>query len=140
MIRGAPLKRTPFAPRSKPMKRTRMKKRAPRRIAREKALRPRLAFAAEQPCAARHLGQCRGPVQVAHVGKGGMGLKHGTPMETLPLCGPEVGTDGDGHHQQFDQSKGDFDGWSRAKKGKWVEVKLRALNGAYRCGFAGATT
>lgn len=130
MKRTALLTRTPLE-RKTPMKRTWMKKKPARRIAREKALRPRLAFAASQPCAARHLGPCRGPVQVAHVGKGGMGLKHGTPMQTLPLCGPEIGTDGDGHHQQFDQSKGDFDGWSRQKKTRWVSRSLAVLNGAF---------
>lgn len=102
-----------------------------RRIAKEAALRPRLAFAAARPCVAYGMSPCRGPAQVAHVGKGGMALRHGTPMHTLPLCGPEIGIDGDGHHQQYDQSKGAFDGWSRAQKDAWTRARLAEINAAF---------
>lgn len=58
----------------------------------------RRAWTAAQPCIAC----CRpGPSQVAHVGVGGMGLRHGTDLDIVPLCSP-------GCHEDQEQTKGKF--------------------------------
>lgn len=44
-----------------------------------------LAWIHTQPCAACGTRQ---NIQAAHVGRGGMGMKHGSDAEVIPLCGP----------------------------------------------------
>lgn len=129
MNRGAPLKRTPFAPRSKPMKRTWMKKKPARRIAARRALRPYLALVAQMPCAGE-LGisisgrgwrdhRCSGPIQVMHIGpKPGMGMKC-PDDETGPGCLQL--------HTDFDQHRGPFAGWSRSERREWADAIIAAV-------------
>jgi hypothetical protein len=54
------------------------------------------AWLANQPCA---ICGAHG-VQLAHCGIGGMGLKHGDDDQCAPLCRA--------HHEDHDQTKGDF--------------------------------
>ena len=107
-----------------------MARKPARRLDRERELHPRLAFAAQQPCAARHKTPCLpgAQVQVCHVGIGGTSLKHGSPMDTIAMCGPVVGVNSDGHHQQFDQAKGAFAGMTRQERQDWAADRVRVLN------------
>ena len=43
-------------------------------------------------------------IQAAHVGRGGMGMKHGSDAETIPLCGPGAND----CHADHDQRRAGF--------------------------------
>lgn len=116
MKRGATLKtyarlerHTPIE-RGAPMKRTRLRKASPRRVAERAHMRPWLAFVAKMSCAGEfgvlipgrgwreHL--CEGPIQVMHLGrKPGVGLKC-PDDETGPGCMRL--------HMDLDQRRGPF--------------------------------
>ncbi len=69
-----------------------------------------VAWVHTQPCAACGTRQ---NIQAAHVGRGGMGMKHGSDAEVIPLCGPrfcECGCEEtiNGCHAQHDQRFGRF--------------------------------
>lgn len=98
----------------------------------------------EQPCAA-----CgsRQNIQAAHVGQGGMGMKHGSDAEVIPLCGPrwvdeEVsrGHSGvtyrlqavaRGCHAEHDQYDGFFKGWKLSRRREWDETQIAAHRGRF---------
>lgn len=99
MIRSAALRRyTRLRPR-KPMRRTWMKRRSPRRIARETpAEREHKRLIREaRVCVFRryaNVGRCRGPLQAAHFGhSGGTSAKAGTWCDTALACAS--------HHAQW---------------------------------------
>lgn len=79
-----------------------------------------LAWVHTRPCAACGT---RKNIQAAHVGRGGMGMKHGSDAEVIPLCGPhwdDVGSSAmladftyypkvlQGCHSEHDQRSGRF--------------------------------
>jgi hypothetical protein len=70
-----------------------------------------IAWVHTQPCAACGTRQ---NIQAAHVGRGGMGIKHGSDAEVIPLCGPRAWNlpasrlSYDGCHAEHDQLKGHF--------------------------------
>lgn len=51
-----------------------------------------VAWVHTQPCASCGMTASPHPtlnhIQAAHVGRGGMGMKHGSDAEVIPLCGP----------------------------------------------------
>lgn len=77
----------------------------------------------DQPCAA--CGYVGEAIQAAHVGQGGMGLKHGDDDQAIPLCGPHVHyEDGYGQwvpgcHVDHDQCCGQFRLMDRAQRRVW---------------------
>ena len=66
-----------------------------------------VAWVASQPCCSCGT---RTNVQVAHVGQGGTGMKHGSDAETIPMCGPHWLDNVmiEGCHVSHDQRKGRF--------------------------------
>jgi hypothetical protein len=88
--------------------------------ARNEQNRPYVEWLHTQPCCACRTWQ---NIQAAHVGVGGMGLKHGDDDCAIPLCGPRW-LDGrvlEGCHAQHDQRKGRFslDEYTRAHLQEW---------------------
>jgi hypothetical protein len=87
----------------------------------------------EQACAA-----CgsRQNIQAAHVGQGGMGIKHGSDAEVIPLCGPHgfpVASAGmvRGCHAEHDQYDGFFKGWKLSRRREWDETQIAAHRGRF---------
>lgn len=85
-----------------------------------------------QPCAACGY---RGPaIQAAHVGRGGMGMKHGSDAEVIPLCGPRLVIEAffpityGGCHAAHDQLKEHFriglNGSSRTAIREWATAQV----------------
>lgn len=122
MLRKTPLKPTPF-----PRRRRAMRRRSPRRIARETyEERAHKVLVHEMGCAAADLvdgiDPCNGELQAAHLGRGGgTSRKAGDQTQTAMLCV--------GHHDQIDR---------RNRKGVLAELpadergafKLRAIAAA----------
>jgi hypothetical protein len=93
-----------------------------------------LAWVHTQPCAACGTHQ---NIQAAHVGQGGMGMKHGTDAEVIPLCGPHDEYSADaialitGCHIQHDQFLGR---WKNMKLGayrEWNELQIAVHRGRF---------
>ena len=109
------------------MARKRMKKRnGSRRTQRLTAEEKRhLAWKAARPCVwdGRQTHRCDGPVQVAHFrDMTGTGRKEGARM-TIPLCRSV--------HEQYDQAKGAFEGFSRDERKRWFLNWVNTLNVVY---------
>lgn len=106
-----------------------------------------VAWIHTQPCAACGTRQA---IQAAHVGQGGMGMKHGSDAECIPLCGPRTthGHNGvysktiDGCHQQRDQYKGQFSvgvNWSsRTAIRAWDAHQVAVHRGRFEARNVGA--
>lgn len=77
-----------------------------------------------QPCAA--CGYEGEAIQAAHVGVGGVGLKHGDDDKAIPLCGPHLtnwwqvaSTTVPGCHADHDQCRGQFRLMTREQRQRW---------------------
>lgn len=109
------MKRTPLK-RWAPLRRKKwLRARSPRRIANETpAEREHKALIRQaRVCVFRrydNVGRCRGPLQAAHFGVGGAGLKHGTWRDSALACVA--------HHDQWDgrQKPSVFDALSREER------------------------
>lgn len=101
-----------------------------------------IAWIHTQPCAACGTRQ---NIQAAHVGRGGMGMKHGSDAEVIPLCGPRVVFEAffsityGGCHADHDQLKGSFRivlNWSsRASIRDWDATQVAAHRGRFEARF-----
>lgn len=110
LARYTPLRRV------KPMRRTWMRKRAPKRLARRAADAPRLNYIRAMSCIAcgRH-----GPCEASHVTTGpnvkGTGMKV-SDRSVVPHCGGPRGC-----HAQWEQRRGRFAGWTREER--WEQAR-----------------
>lgn len=106
------------------MARTRMKRKAPRRVEKRRHMRPYLAFIHAMPCCCE-LGvtrdgrnvrdsMCTGAIEANHAGKKpGIGLK--APDSTcIPMC--------HGHHADWTEHRGLFRGWSPDDRREWADA------------------
>lgn len=87
----------------------RIKHRSPRRREREKVFDPYVTWLHAPGGVCVVCGETRN-LQGSHVGIGGAGLKHGRACDMVRMCGT-LGRR-EGCHQQWEQRKGRFDGWS----------------------------
>jgi hypothetical protein len=115
------VKRSPLKRRTS-MRRSWMRRRSPRRIARETpAEREHKRMIREARCCAMSryagAGSCWGPLEVAHLGpSGGVGRKHGDWTQTTLLCRR--------HHQEHDQRRGVFGAMPADELAAWREREI----------------
>ena len=106
MIRSSALRRYSSLRPGKALKRSWLRRKSPRRIAREthaEVLHKALVREMRTCAAAKYAGsgRCWGGLEVAHLGRsGGVGRKHGDWTETSLFCA--------GHHRAFDTRSGPF--------------------------------
>lgn len=95
-----------------------------------------------QPCAACGTRQ---NIHAAHVGRGGMGMKHGSDAEVIPLCGANGSSFGlPGCHADHDQYHGRFGGefyetdaeW-RARRRAWDAHQIAIHRGRFEARHIG---
>ena len=99
------------------------------------------AWVTTQPCAACGT---RKNVQAAHVGIGGMSLKHGSDAEVIPLCGPHIFSrwidKAKGHalartvpgcHAEHDQCAGQFLLMTREQRRAWDAHQVAVHRGRF---------
>jgi hypothetical protein len=97
-----------------------------------------LAWIHTRPCAACGT---RKNIQAAHVGRGGVGMKHGSDAETIPLCGPRMMA-GEFHgepqfysvqgcHADHDQCRGQFRLMTRAQRRAWDAHQVAVHRGLF---------
>lgn len=113
--RRTPLARGSAQLRNSPMKRSRMKRR-PRKARPGKDDKAYVAWVKQQPCCAANAAQrCWRTVDPHHKTGAGMGAR-AHDHETMPLCRL--------HHDQLDDFKGPFLGWTRAQRMEWQEAQI----------------
>lgn len=117
MVRSSGLRRNaPLRP-GKGLRRTWMKRRSPRRIARQTEAETfhKIAIRAMGVCAvAKYTGRgaCSGPLQAAHLGpSGGMGAKHGDWTHATMMCVR--------HHRAHDQNRWPFSDFTPEELAAW---------------------
>jgi len=122
MIRSAALRRYGRLRSRKPMRRTWMKRRSPRRIARETPdeVLHKAAVREMRVCAASKYagaGRCSGGLEVAHLGRsGGIGRKHGDWTETTLLCHR--------HHVDLDRRRGPLGSMPADEREAWLDREI----------------
>jgi hypothetical protein len=112
--RGAPIART-----------TRLRARRPttRRSSRVHD-KPYLADLHLIPCDLRDEGDCAGPLEASHLpeqGKRGLGMK---------CCDSRACCHWRKHHQEWEQRKGFFEGWSKQERGEYAELAIARAQAA----------
>lgn len=126
MNRSAPLQRT------NPLRRRKAMKRGPSRRSLNRTLAAALyvRWLHTQACvlaAPDWANDCAGPVQQAHArnlnGPTGLGLKE-DDLSSIPLCRH--------HHEQFDQYRGVFAGWTRDQRRAWMVAQIAAAHCAFQ--------
>jgi hypothetical protein len=112
-----------------------------------------LAWIHDQPCCVCGTMQ---NIEAAHVGQGGVGMKHGSDAEVIPLCGPHLVFDGErekkvkgvvyvvtdshiarGCHAEHDQFTGYFKGWKLSRRREWDEQQVAIHRGRFEAFSAG---
>lgn len=113
MKRSSPLRTWTPLRRGKGLARTWMRRRPPKRIAREAVFKPYVEwlFAPGGVCIV--CGTTKN-LQGSHVGDGGTGQKRGRACDMVRMCGPG----GNDCHGQWGERRGCFDGWTRDARGR----------------------
>lgn len=122
MIRSTALRSYAPMRRGRPLKRSWIRRKSPRRIARETAaevLHKFLIREARACAAAKYagVGRCSGRLEVAHLGaSGGMGRKHGDWTETTLLCRR--------HHRDLDERRGPLGSMPADERAAWLSREI----------------
>jgi hypothetical protein len=118
----------------RPMKRTRIRSRRPRRLDTAQSDPARLAFVREQACVVPFsetlpgsgfavTGGCKGRTEACHEGKKpGIGMKC-NDAETLPMCSS--------HHGQWTDHRGVFAGWTKEQRRQWADERIAETTARY---------
>lgn len=115
------MKRTALK-RKTPLARTRMRKKAPRRVLRQLGAPAYLARVRTLPCRAVGLSRCFGPIAAHHAGpKPGVGMKC-SDFETHSFCMV--------HHAAWHAARGPFRGWTREMRRVWADAQIAATRAA----------